>query len=77
MINVLHHKKAGFSLKTLFITLLAVAFAGSACQFRQPELKLEWDTSPESMLILVQSPIHFPGILSTYQDIILLLLERI
>lgn len=68
MIDNLYHKKSGFSLKPLFIALLTVVLTVSACQFRQPDLQLEWDSSPKAQLILVQNPILFPGILSTYQD---------
>lgn len=68
MIDILRHKKAGFNLKTLFITILTIALTGSACQIQQPEPQLEWDSSPKAQLVLVQTPILFPGTLSTYQD---------
>ncbi len=68
VMSILHHKTAVFNQKALFITLLVVALAVSACQIRQPDPQIEWDTSPQTQLIRVQNLIQFPGILPTYQD---------
>ncbi len=54
----------------LILTIICAIFvlAMSACQLGQTQPKLEWETSPQAVLIKHTDPIQFPGLLPTWQD---------
>ncbi len=49
----------------IFMSMLLVM---AACQTGHSQPKLEWDASPEAILIKHTDPIQFPGLLPTWQD---------